>query len=97
MLEEDFKLFFIEALENGEIPIIRYHGGSQPGKLRHIDPKTIGNDRVRAKCLNSNGIRTFLYNKIEIIDDLDQEADKRFYSPKPKKGVLGRFLDWLFG
>lgn len=53
-----------EAVETGEILKIRYHGGSQPGRLfREIAPISVNSDKVRA----SGTVKTFLISKVEII------------------------------
>jgi len=57
-----------EAAETGEIAKIRYHGGSQPGTLREIAPIAVKGSKVRARCYTSDAIKTFLVEKVEIVE-----------------------------
>jgi hypothetical protein len=58
-----------EAIETGEVVLIKYHGGSKPGTIRQIAPiNLIGGDRVRAQCLSSRTSKVFFIDKMEIVD-----------------------------
>ena len=63
--EEDIQL----AIETGELLRILYHGGSQPGTLREISPKSLKNGKTRAYCYSSGAVKTFMLNKIEIVSN----------------------------
>ena len=58
----------IDATEAGEVVKIRYHGGSQPGALREIAPISVNEGKVRARCFESDAIKLFVIDKIEIVD-----------------------------
>lgn len=58
----------VDAIENGEIVMVSYSGGSQPGATRKIAPLSIKDGRVRAKCYTSNAIKTFLLEKLHITE-----------------------------
>jgi predicted DNA-binding transcriptional regulator YafY len=62
-LEDDLN----NAVNFGEVVKIRYHGGSQPGSVREVVPKSVSNGKLFAICARSNAIRSFFLSKIEII------------------------------
>jgi len=57
-----------ESINTAKTLKVRYHGGSQPGTIREIVPISIFKNKIRAKCLSSNAVKTFLIDKIEIFD-----------------------------
>ncbi|RLJ20780.1 hypothetical protein DJ031_04530 [bacterium endosymbiont of Escarpia laminata] len=57
------------AIETGEVIQIIYHGGSQPGTSRQIAPMSIKNGKVRARCYNSNAIKQFMIEKVELVNE----------------------------
>jgi len=64
-----------EAIEAGEVVLIKYHGGSKPGTIRQIAPvNLIGGDRVRAQCLSSRTSKVFFIDKMEIVDSGNHAA-----------------------
>ena len=75
-----------EARDNGEVLKIKYHGGSQPFTLREIYPISISKDKVMARCLNSNAVKTFVIDKIEICDSNDHNNEPR-WDPAKKSEV----------
>jgi hypothetical protein len=67
-----------EAIATGEVLTIRYQGGTQPGTIRNISPIRISGDKVRARCLASNVVKTFVISKIELSkgsNDVDSRWD----------------------
>ena len=54
------------ALKTGEVFEIIYNGGSQPGKKRMIFPLKVSDTSVYARCFNSNSLKSFLFDKIEL-------------------------------
>lgn len=58
-----------EAAETGEVLRIRYHGGSQPGAVRDIQPMRVKRDRVLAVCHDAKGLRSFLFERMEFVDE----------------------------
>jgi hypothetical protein len=57
------------AIENDAIIRVRYFGGSAPGKEREIQPISVKEGKVRALCLLSREIKTFIVEKMELIVD----------------------------
>ena len=58
-----------EAIEDGEVLKIIYHGGSQSGSSRYIAPIKVENGKVRARCYSSKDVKVFYINKLTIIDE----------------------------
>ena len=67
---------FEVAMETGELVTIKYHGGSSPGTVREIMPVKIENDRVRARCYTSDAVKSFMFNKIELISKPIHQLDE---------------------
>ena len=57
-----------KAISSGESIEIIYHGGSQPGTNRTISPISLNNDKVRARCHSSNAVKTFIINKMTVVN-----------------------------
>lgn len=57
----------LDATKDWEVVKIRYHGGSQPGVLREIAPISVREGKVRARCFESDAIKLFAIDKIEIV------------------------------
>jgi hypothetical protein len=57
------------AIEAGETLEVIYHGGSQPGTLRAIIPRSIRGDKLIAVCVNSHTSKTFIIEKIEVVEE----------------------------
>ena len=43
-----------------------YWGGTQPGESRIIYPLSINSNKVTARCMNSNKIKTFFISKLQV-------------------------------
>lgn len=60
-----------EALENaidsGASLRVRYFGGSSPGAEREIQPISVKDGKVRARCLMSGETKTFAVEKMELV------------------------------
>jgi hypothetical protein len=69
-----------QATTTGEILRVIYDGGSDPGSVREISPIKISGDKVKAQCLNSGTVKTFLISKLRIPEDSPLE---RVWSPPP--------------
>lgn len=85
-----------EARDNGEVLKIKYHGGSQPGSLREISPIRISKDKLIARCISSNAVKTFVIEKIEICDINDHNNEPRWRPAKKsevKYETLASFCD----
>jgi hypothetical protein len=59
------------AIASGEILEIKYFGGSNPGKPRNISPVKIDGNRLIARCLQSNEVKSFSLEKISFSDEKD--------------------------
>jgi len=85
-----------EASDNAEILKIKYHGGSQPGTVRQISPISVSEDKVIARCLSSNVVKTFVIDKIELCGSNNQDDDIK-WAPAKKSQVkyenLAAFCD----
>lgn len=57
-----------ESLATGEVLMIIYHGGSQPGATRKISPISLNGPKLRARCLSTNTAKTFLLDKITLTE-----------------------------
>jgi hypothetical protein len=68
-----------KAISEKGVLKIKYHGGSQPGSIREIVPRSIKGDKVRAFCLSSEADKTFKIDKIEILGD---DTPVQEYIPK---------------
>lgn len=66
-----------EAISSGEVIKVIYEGGSQPGAVREIAPISIGNGKVRARCYTSNAVKSFVIDKIKLVENNknDESAD----------------------
>jgi len=56
-----------QAIQNGEVLKIRYHGGSQPGAVREIIPKEFDGIYITAICVRTKRSKTFFPSKMEIL------------------------------
>lgn len=56
------------AILNGEILEIKYFGGSTPGRQRSIAPVKIEGNKLKARCLVTNIVKTFSLDKISFSD-----------------------------
>jgi hypothetical protein len=59
------------AIGSGEVVEIIYHGGSQPGKSRHIQPRNIKDDKLRAFCIETKALKTFLLSKVSPVEPVE--------------------------
>jgi hypothetical protein len=65
-----------EAIEDGEVLKIIYHGGSQPGASRYIPSIKVESGKVRARCYPSNEVKSFHLNKLTIINENENRKIK---------------------
>ena len=65
-----------KAIEGSERLKIIYHGGSSPGTMREIIPRSIRDNKLIAYCLASDLDKTFFLDKIQIIEEYAQGDDK---------------------
>ena len=63
------KQVLIQAQKSGSILKVTYKSGSQPNHAREIIPLKIENDKVLAKCLNSNTDKSFLISDLKLLTD----------------------------
>jgi len=57
-----------KAINSKERLMVVYLGGSQPGAVREISPLSLKNGKIRARCYMSNVTKTFLVEKMQIMD-----------------------------
>ena len=57
------------AIDNGTSLRVRYFGGSTPGGEREIQPISVKDGKVRARCLLSGETKTFVVEKMELVVD----------------------------
>lgn len=57
------------AIDNGASLRVRYFGGSTPGGEREIQPISVKDGKVRARCLLSGETKTFVVGKMELVVD----------------------------
>lgn len=67
------KQVLINAQKKGEIVKVKYTIGSQPNHAREIIPIRIDDDKVFAKCLNSNSEKLFQIDKLVLLNDQQYE------------------------
>lgn len=101
----DIKDVIQNAINDGEILTVIYHGGSQAGSVRLLFPRKIDGDLVRAICLASNRLKGFSMAKIEILPssfdtELDYKAtdvasDERIPEPKSLAEAFAPYMDTL--
>ena len=72
------------AIETGEVLDIIYQGGSQPGTSRQISPISISNNKVRARCISSNTVKSFLISKITLPNEGGAQEVKQRIEGLPK-------------
>lgn len=61
-----------EAINNGEVLTVIYHGGSQPGIPRQLAPMQLLPDgKLRARCIATNTAKIFVVSKIEVVNSAD--------------------------
>lgn len=56
----------LEAIRNSNPLRVRYFGGSSPGAERDLQPLSLKDGKVRARCLPSGEIKTFAIDKMEL-------------------------------
>jgi len=72
MQTEDIKQTLQDAMQTGEILSVIYYGGSDPGTARMIFPVKIDNAGVWAKCIASNRVKRFLFEKMRLPESGEQ-------------------------
>lgn len=61
--------YLSKAIESGEELTIIYHGGSKPGEMRKIIPRSIDGDTLKAVDTKYNRVKSFSIKKIQILDE----------------------------
>lgn len=70
------KQILINAQKSGSIVKVKYLSGSQPTHAREIIPLKVLDDKVLAKCLNSNTEKLFRINKLKTLNSLQFSLHK---------------------
>ena len=55
-----------EAIADGEIITVIYHGGSEPGRSRQIAPISLKDNIVMARCIVTHHVKSFSLDKLEL-------------------------------
>ncbi|TEA27694.1 hypothetical protein [Candidatus Schmidhempelia bombi] len=79
--------YLLKAIESGEVLNIIYHGGSKPGGIRTIIPRSTEDDALKAVDTEQNRVKSFSISKIEILDknneiikfDIDEKQTNKVY------------------
>jgi len=86
------KELLIEAQKTGNIVKVKYTIGSQPNKAREIIPLKIENNKVLAKCLNSNAEKSFIINKLVVLTDQQYNDHPKW---DPNSGFLTDYEEYV--
>lgn len=82
------QLLLQKAIEDKARIKVIYHGGSMAGKLREISPISIKDAKLRAKCHIGNAVKTFIVDKMQVMEEstgeLSQETFREKVRPKFK-------------
>jgi hypothetical protein len=65
-----------KAIEGNKVVKIIYHAGSRSGTMREIIPRSITGYKLLAHCVTSGLEKTFFIDKVEVIDDDNQEVNE---------------------
>jgi len=85
-----------EAIEAGEVLLVKYAGGSQPGVPRRLVPiQLLKGDKLRARCVVTNKAKIFLLSKIEVMDAMDHGDAS--YQPPPARPKYENLHEALSG
>jgi hypothetical protein len=86
-----------EALENAidssATLRVRYFGGSSPGGEREIQPISVKDGKVRARCLLSGETKTFIVEKMELVVEV---SPSKLASTLPPQVVTYESVDDFF-
>ena len=72
------KQVLIEAQKSGKAVKVKYSIGSQPNHAREIIPLKIEENKVFAKCLNSNTEKIFEIKKLKLLSDQQYENHEKW-------------------
>lgn len=72
------KAILIDAQKSGKAVKVKYTKGSQPNHAREIIPLKIEEDKVFAKCLNSNAEKIFEIKKLKLLSDQQYENHEKW-------------------
>lgn len=103
------KQVLIDAQKSGIVVKVTYKLGSQPNHAREIIPLRVDNDKVLAKCLNSNTEKLFLISELNLLTDQQYDNMAKWdpnFSPvtdyemyeiqRAKRNKLYRYLSIVF-
>lgn len=72
----DLEALLDEACRTGEIVEVIYHGGSQPGTRRDLQPLRVDPPYVEAMCLEANTYKTFRLDRMELAIGVNASAPR---------------------
>lgn len=82
-----------QAIDTGEVVTIIYHGGSQPGTSRQIQPRKLDSKHLRAIDVATHRNKQFLLDKLEIASGTTGAAQYDPSAPPPKTPSLSEFIE----
>ena len=96
--------YLLKAIESGEELNIIYHGGSKPGGMRTIIPRSAGGGALRGVDVETNRVKSFSIKKKEILDekneiiklDIDEKKIEEFQSLTIER-IYEQYKDTLEG
>ena len=81
------------AIYNGATLRVRYFGGSSPGGEREIQPISVKDGKVRARCLLSGETKTFVIEKMElVVEGAPSELASTLLPPVVTYGSVNEFF-----
>jgi len=83
-----------DAIRDGRVLTIRYHGGSKPGAVREVLPVGLKEGVLRARCMASKRTKSFRLDRMEIDVGGEMEAPPAEQWAPPKEiGSLRELLE----
>jgi hypothetical protein len=83
----------VKAIEQGKPLRVRYFGGSSPGGERVLQPLSVKDGKVRARCLSSGATKTFAIEKMELaIDGMTSFLAVSLPAPAPLYPTVHEFV-----
>jgi len=86
------KELLIAAQKTGKAMKVKYTIGSQPNHAREIIPLRIEDNKVYAKCLNSNSEKSFLIDKLTLLTDQQYNDHPKW---DPNSGFLTDYEEYV--
>lgn len=83
----------LKAIASGAPLRVRYFGGSSPGSERELQPLSVKDGKVRARCLSSGETKTFVVEKMELaIEGVASSLAATLPAPVPLYATVDEFV-----